>query len=141
AMAIVVGLATLARRGWRVALLHTAPLAALYLVWYLAVRPEGPGNPQGESLVHIVGVVVAFVGYGLARAFVAAGYLVPVGVALVAVLVVGLVVAWRPLSRDALRRTAVLPAALLVGAAAFLVIAGIGRWDNGFEAAAASRYL
>ena len=33
-MVIVVGIAMLLRRGWRIALLHTAPLGAAYLLWW-----------------------------------------------------------------------------------------------------------
>ena len=40
AMAVIVGIAVLLRRGWRVALLHTVPLAAAYVIW-LAVSPKG----------------------------------------------------------------------------------------------------
>src|SRR6185369_9091996 len=35
-MVVVVGLATLLRRGWRIAVLHTVPLAAVYGAWWLA---------------------------------------------------------------------------------------------------------
>ena len=37
AMVIAVGVAVLISRGWRVALLHTVPLAAVYLVWFAII--------------------------------------------------------------------------------------------------------
>jgi len=40
-MTIVVGLAVLVRRGWRIAALHTVPLAAAFGVWYVAIGNEG----------------------------------------------------------------------------------------------------
>src|SRR2546429_5857685 len=36
----VVGLATLVRRGWRPAVLHTAPLVAVYAIWFRAFQDE-----------------------------------------------------------------------------------------------------
>ena len=54
-MAVIAGLAALLRRGWRVAFVHTAPLAAAYLIWWLAVRPgytdTGQGNPSISGMV------------------------------------------------------------------------------------------
>ena len=35
-MTVVVGVAVLLRRGWRIALLHTVPLAFVYMVWWFA---------------------------------------------------------------------------------------------------------
>src|SRR5205085_1738075 len=54
-MTIVVGIAMLLRRGWRVALLHTAPLATVYLVWRSAAPKESSpayyhANSPGEML-------------------------------------------------------------------------------------------
>jgi hypothetical protein len=65
-----------------------------------------------------------------------------VEIALVAVLVVGLVLAWTPLSRGEWRRRASMPAAMLLGAVVFLAITGFGRAGTlGIEFAERSRYV
>ena len=63
-MVFVVGVAMLLRHGWRIALLQTAPLAAIYLIW-LAAAPNG----QSASSLHAQGLgdVVSFVARGLRR--------------------------------------------------------------------------
>ena len=43
-MVVVVGLAVLFTRGWRLAVLHTLPLGAVYVVWWLIVGHEGYTN-------------------------------------------------------------------------------------------------
>ena len=63
-MVIAVGLAVLLMRGWRLALVHTVPFAALYVVWYAWVGHVGyDGYHAGP------GQVVSFV-----RTFVAATF-------------------------------------------------------------------
>ena len=51
-MVIVVGLATLVRRGWRAAALHTVPLAAVFLAWWIMLgrqdQTEGGGVRLGQ---------------------------------------------------------------------------------------------
>ena len=47
-MVIVVGLASLTRRGWRVAAFHTAPLAALYGAWYVVIGQGARTRKQGR---------------------------------------------------------------------------------------------
>src|SRR5207302_10440329 len=42
-MTIIVGVAMLLRRGWRIAMFHTVPLAALYLGWVVA-EPASQSN-------------------------------------------------------------------------------------------------
>lgn len=46
-MVAIVGLSTLMRRGWRMALLQTAPLAAAFGVWFLAYRGNGEFDGDG----------------------------------------------------------------------------------------------
>jgi hypothetical protein len=133
AMTAVVGLAVLlrrGRRGWRVALFHTAPIGAVYLIW-MAVAPKGQivTNLRSHSPVQIT----KFVWVGMQAAFGGMGQLPGVGIALAALLVVGLVLAFRfraqaqPLFADG-RAAAV---ALVVGAVFFLFVTATARAGQG----------
>jgi len=78
AMVAVVGLAALARRGWRVAAFHVAPLAVAYLAWWAKyARSE-------TDLTGDIGSTFGFVRRGLTIAFGSLGQVVGVG-ALIAV--------------------------------------------------------
>lgn len=136
-MAVIVGLAMLGRRGWKVALFHTLPLAVAYSAWWLAERPSldsAAGRPG-------VGVLFRWVRSGETGIFMALGHWRVVALLLGAVLVVGLVLAWTRLPRAQLRRRASVPAALLLGGILFSAITGWGRWISGPEFARSSRYL
>jgi hypothetical protein len=122
-MVVIVGLAMLVRRGWRVALLHTAPLAAAYVIWYAAIahttyESQDVSDPI-EALTFARTTIAAGFG-GLAQ--------VPgLGWAIGGLVVGGLFLAWRPLPRSQLRRVAAAPAALAVGAFVFVLITSLGR--------------
>jgi len=133
-MTIVVGLAMLIRRGWRVALFHTAPLGAVYVLWWIT-KARDAYTTHGAT----IGEVARFVTTGLGATFDAMGQLPGVGVVLGAVLVVGLTLAWHGLDRAELRKRAALPGALLVAAVVFLVISGLGR--SSLHLARSGRYL
>jgi hypothetical protein len=136
-MTIVVGLAMLPRRGWRIALFHTAPLGAVYAIWWLTEARDAYVSPGGD-----LGSVARFVTIGIGAAFDAMGQLPGAGIALGVLLAVGLVLAWRGLDRVDVRRRAAAPAALLAGGIFFLVISGLGRATSfGPEFARSSRYV
>lgn len=133
AMTMVVGLTVLLRRGWsgrRVALFHTAPIGAAYVIWTV-VAPKGQvvTNLRTHSLLQII----KFVWVGLEAAFGGLGQLPGVGIALVVLLGGGFVVAFRfrgegrPLFADG--RAA--PAALVVGAVLFLFVTATARAGQG----------
>jgi hypothetical protein len=135
-MVIVVGLATLVRRGRRVAALHTVPLGLTYLVWWISVGREDYAN-RDISIAQLV----RFVRVGVAAAFDAMGQVPGIGLLLGILLIVGLVLAWGPLDRSRLRARAAAPGALLAGAVVFLLFSGFGRASLlGPEFARASRY-
>jgi hypothetical protein len=122
-MVVVVGLAMLVRRGWRVAMLHTAPLGAAYLVWYSVI-----GRDAYES--HDVSDPLDALAF--ARTTIAAGFgglaQVPgLGWVLGGLLVGGLVLAWHRRPWDQVRRVAAAPVALALGAFAFVLITAFGR--------------
>ncbi len=136
-MVAVVGVATLIRRGWRVAVLHTAPLAALYAMWWLAFARDDYAQADPS-----IGLIVRFVTTGLGAGFDAMGQVPGAGVALGVVLIGGLVLAWRRLDRAEIRQRAAAPCALLAGAVMFLAIAGVGRAAAfGPDFARSGRYL
>jgi hypothetical protein len=122
-MVVVVGLAMLVRRGWRVATLHTAPLGAAYLVWYVAIARD---HYSGQS------VSDPFDALAFARTTIAAGFgglaQVPgLGWALGGLIVGGLLLAWHGQPWGQLCRVAAAPAALAVGAFVFVFITAFGR--------------
>src|SRR5262249_39373515 len=45
-MAVAVGIATFVRRGWRMALVHTAPLAAVFLLWSATFGRDAYSGPK-----------------------------------------------------------------------------------------------
>jgi hypothetical protein len=135
-MVIIVGLAVLFRRGWRMAALHTAPLALMYGAWCGAERNwltiPFPDNPLKYALQwNVTGERGVFIAIGNYRA---------VAIALAVLLVVGLVIAWRPLDLAELRRRAAAPAALLLGAPVLFAIVSSQRYWAG-NVAASSRYV
>lgn len=123
-MTIIVGLAMLLRRGPRVALLHTAPLAAAYAIWS-GLRPKSLGASvyRSQSLLQ----VAKFVVIGFEAAFGRLAQVPGLGLALVALLIVGSVGAYRARGASALRSRLAVPAALLVGAVIFLLMTGVFR--------------
>jgi hypothetical protein len=92
----VVGLAMLVRRGWRIALLHTAPLAGTYLLW-LTTSAWGDYRSHG---IASPGVLARFVTTGVSNAFDSVGQLPGVGILVGLLLAVGVVLAWRQLGRS-----------------------------------------
>ncbi|MGH9027414.1 MAG: hypothetical protein ACRDWD_15055, partial [Acidimicrobiia bacterium] len=136
-MALAVGVAVLIRRGWRVAAVHTVPLAVVYVAWWLAFA-----RSAYRRSVASIGEVLRFVWTGLRETFEAIGQFPVVGIALAVMLAVGLFLAWRGLDRITRRRRAAAPAALIVAAVAFLLATAVGRAaDFGPEAAGSSRYV
>jgi hypothetical protein len=136
-MVFIVGLAVLIRRGWRLAILHTAPPAAIFLAWWL-----GFGRSAYQGSEASIGSVAQFVQHGLRNAVARMAEDPAVELALVVILVVGLVLAWTPLGRVERRRQAAMPAAMLAGAVVFMAIAATGRaGEYGIEFAERWRYV
>jgi len=137
AMAVVVGLATFGRRGYKVAMLQTVPLAAMFLVWSSVEHPQltsAFGRPP-------LAVVYRWVRSGEIGLFLALGHFQLVAALLAFVLVVGLVLAWSRISIDQLRRRASIPAAMFIGTIVFSIFTAEGRWISGAQFARSSRYV
>ena len=134
-MIIVVGIATLIRRGVRVALVHTVPFGLAYLIW-LSTEARDAFTGSGTGLSEKIKFVMKTpLNTFRAMSSYRGGQFV-----LVALLVVGLVLALRRRPRAEWATRYAAPFALLVGAGVFLVIAALGRagpTGAGFR----SRYL
>lgn len=140
-MVVIVGLAVICRRGWQPAAFHTIPLAVVYLSWWIVnhtsvMTEHGSPSPFILAFWVIAGVGGVFLSLG--------GYPV-VAVALCALFVTGLILAWKPLSLAALRQQAHLPLAMLTGAVALQTVIGLERWPMiyilGWDAPHTGRYL
>ncbi len=131
----IVALATLLRRGWRIAAVHTAPLAAVYAAWWLGAS-RGKYASTG-SVRQVVDWCVA----GIGRLFAALGSVAGVGWLVAAVLVIGGVLALGQHGPGAIQRELAVPTALLAGVLAFVVIAALDRSGFGSSGARAGRYL
>jgi hypothetical protein len=137
AMVIVVVIAAFLRRGWRVALLHAAPLGTIFLMWWVVIGRKN--YPRHATL----GEAARFMGRNLWATFHALGHLPGVGAALIVLLVSGLALIWiRPRDGSAWRLPTA-PLALLIGAPVFLFITGTGRGAPvfGVQSSNVSRYL
>ncbi len=124
AMTIIVGLAMLLRRGRRIALLHTAPLAGAYVIWS-RVSPNGSsaGVYRSQSPLQ----VIKFIAIGVGSAFGSLAQLPGLGFVLALMLIVGLTWVCRVQGLGALRTRLAVPAALLAGAIVFLFVTGMVR--------------
>ena len=123
-MVIVVGVAALIRRGWRLAALHTVPLGLLYGVWYVLY---GRDTLVWENRTPTLRGVFDFFTTGLGNVFEHIVESTRIAQVLAIVLVVGLVLAWVPLRGAARRRRIAMPAALAVGAILFLLLTAVRR--------------
>jgi hypothetical protein len=137
-MVVGAALAVLLRRGWRAAAVQAVPLGAIYVAWYL-------GYAQGETQNHysLGSDTVSFAWQMGRAAFEGLGRYWVVALVIAAVVLVGLVGAWRRYAAD---RHDVVPAitvALVVSAAAFALLTAFGRAEVGgvFGNAAADRYI
>ena len=130
-MIIVVGLAMLVRRGWRIALFHTGPLAALYLAWRFVAPTQAKGQSPAAYHSQTLVQVMRFVVVGVEAIFGRLGQLPGVGIALALVLVAGFVMIYIRDGLTAFRGRLAVPIALVAGAFVFLVVTGIFRAGQG----------
>ena len=134
-MVIVVGIAALLRRGWRIALFHTAPLGALYVVWLV-------GFSGGQrAFIGSPRQVIDWMTSGLGGVFGELGRLPGVGWLLGAVLIGGLALVMNAVGWRRLREQHATPVAMLLGAFVFFLITGVDRAGLGISFARSGRYL
>jgi hypothetical protein len=135
-MVVAVGLAALARRGWRIALFHVAPPALAYVAWTAVEDPAGYafGRPA-------LSVVWDWIRVGQDATVQAVGGTTVVALVLTALLVAGLWQLARSSTIDDLRRRASVPVALLACGPVLFALTAQVRWGFGLEEARASRYV
>jgi hypothetical protein len=137
-MVTVVGLAVLIRRGWKAAALQTAPLAAMYGIWYVVTDPGGIQNAYGRGPEP--DELARFTWSGVRGTFEAIAGLDVLAFVLAAVAVGAVALTARHFGTEERRRLAA-PCALAVGAGVFLIGTGYTRWYVTPTADSQSRYL
>lgn len=144
-MVVAVGVAVLIRRGWKLAAVHTLPLAATYLCWLAWQRSTAAVDPVDSASVTGGSALLQWVTDSTIGVFISLGQHPAVAAGLAILLIAGLAVAWLPLDRSTFRRTASLPLALLVGAVVLVTMIGAQRANLallfGPELARSSRYM
>jgi len=135
-MVLAVGLAALARRGWRIALVHAAPPAVAFIAWTAVEDPalQAAGRPG-------LSVMWDWVRVGQVATVEAVGGTTVVALLLTALLAIGLWQLARSSTIADLRRRASVPLALLVCGPVLFVLTSQLRWIFGLEEARASRYV
>jgi hypothetical protein len=123
-MVLAVGVATWMKRGLRVALWHTTPLAVVYVAWYVRFAKSGPGASPGD--------VLRFVQTALRGVLIDLGQSVPVALLLTIILVVGLTLTWTGRRTAGIRAVASMPLGLLAGLCGLLVLTGYPRAGSDF---------
>ena len=135
ATVVVVGVFSLVRRGWRVALLQTAPPLGVYSIWWVT-RGRGAVRWSRNLRVH------EWTWNGLSGTFSSLTRVSALAVVVGVLFVAGLVYVWRQRGGARMLRTsAAMPIAMLVGALAFLVLTGIARASFGAGSVREGRYL
>ncbi len=148
AMVVAVGITTLLRRGWRVAVLHTAPLGVVFVTWWrLAPMGQSAGQYGAQNPIQ----AMKFIGIGAAAAIGGLGGISGLGAALALILLVGAGIVIRQQGWQIIRTRVAVPVALLGGAFAFLAVTATGRAgapglvalfpETGPERARLSRYV
>jgi hypothetical protein len=138
-MALAVGIATLVRRGWRMAVAHVAPLAAVFLLWSATYGRDAYGGTKTD-----VGSVASFVREALVAVFDGIGQVPGVGILLALVVVVGVPLAFARRTWIDFRRFDGPTVGLALAALAFVVTTGYGRAldASGLQGqASATRYV
>ena len=131
---VVVGLAVLLGRGWKLAASMVALPAVVYGAWYLTYGHEAAD--QSEPLQDALRATPAFVWNGLTRALDATTGLDGIAPALLVALAGWLVVRAHPRTEPW-----PIPVAMAAGAAAFLFLTAIRRSGEGIDAGGTSRYI
>jgi hypothetical protein len=135
AMVGIVGIATLVRRGWRIASFHVVPLLVVFEIWLHV--DESTNNLTTKDAT----TLARWTWRGMRATFNSLGRVPTAGWLLAAMLIVGLGLAARSWPSSERRRRAAIPLAFVAGAIGFLVFTGYGRAWSGLQNAATGRYL
>jgi hypothetical protein len=132
----VVGLAMLVRRGVRVALVHVVPLAVIYATWWAVTGRNG--TEHGALTVSIVERWLREGFTGTVSALTKGAGVAPL---LVVAVVAGIVLSFATSDPTRRRQRLGVPAALLAGAAGYLIVAAYARTNTFFGNPRAGRYV
>jgi hypothetical protein len=135
AMVAAVGIAVLLQRGWRAALFHVVPLTLVYVLWWSMYARDEAHVPITLRQFFV------FSWSAVWNTFVGISQVPLVGIGVIVVTVAGLVLAWRHLGSDEVRRRAAGPVGLLVGAVVFVGLTAWSRATLGPVFAEQSRYM
>lgn len=134
----LVGVAAFIRRGWKMALFHTAPLAALYILWWSLHRSV----LEDQEYTYIsVDTIFAWSRRGVSGVFLALAQNTVAAWLLGAIVVVGLVLRWIPFDWREFRRTASMPLACLITTIALFAVVSLQRAVVGETFITSSRYV
>jgi hypothetical protein len=123
AMLVAVGVATVLRRGLLVAMFHVGPPALLFLAWWY-----GYGRHDDYAIdVHRPDAMRRFVLGGMEATLHSLTQFPALSWVLLAMLIAGLVLAWRRFDKAEVRRRAAGPLGLALAAFAFLGLTAYGR--------------
>jgi hypothetical protein len=128
-MVATVGIAMLLRRGWRIAMFYTAPLAAVYVIW-LAAAPVSHGQSQQVWHAQSAADVLEFVAVGARVSITRVGANPAGSILLGAAVVAGSFLLFVRNGFGVLHGRAAVPIALLAGTMPFLVFTGLVRAGN-----------
>jgi hypothetical protein len=131
-MVFAVAVATLLRRGWRVAALHVTPLGVVYGLWWIVI------GHQRSTTLPALGDAARFGTRMVDATISAVGQIPGLGVVLVVITAVGFATALYSSRRRAWRATLTVPIALIAGMIVFVVTA---TTRSDIYLPTASRYL
>ncbi|MBI2706130.1 MAG: hypothetical protein HYX32_12685 [Actinobacteria bacterium] len=146
-MVVAVGIATLMRRGYRAALVHTVPLGLVYITWWMWSSSSGGFTGNSITITRNVPVVLGWLWSALSGVLLGLGQSPIAAVALAVLLIAGLVLAWAPLNRAERRKQASVPLALMLSSVPLMVMIGLQRADLNLvfklptDTSRSSRYL
>jgi len=138
-MAIAAGIAVLVRRGWRMAIAHTAPLAAVFVLWSLTFGRDAYGGPKAD-----LGDIATFVRQAFVSVFDGFGQLPGVGIGLGLVALVGIPLAVTRQTWATFRRLDGPTLGLAITAVVFMITTGYARAAGTADViaqASATRYV
>jgi hypothetical protein len=134
-MVVVVAIAVVSRRGWRIGLFHTVPLVAWYALWYLVRGHRAFFHSYSvQGVGSIVSIGYRAVGYSIGR-------FAPLVIAIAVAFVGGLVLAWRERRRSRRLVELVSPLALAAGSLVFMSSVATSRAFLGAGNANSGRYV
>ncbi|MDQ1511083.1 MAG: hypothetical protein QOG50_2927 [Actinomycetota bacterium] len=141
-MVFAAGVAIVIRRGWKMSLAQTVPLATIFVLWFEFFARERYEFAKGFHFIKPATPMelIRFSTGAFFNTLHAFGNSEALGLALVALLFSGIVLSWRARTSSEIRAQLAVPIGLFAGMIASLLLTGYGRQSH-LGAANASRYL